>query len=125
MYCPNCFNNTLHIKSRGVMNIVINSKQMDAGRFLYNFNDDKEVFLKDLSTKLEEFFKWYSGFDNSEPITKIEITTADVGCESGCRLSPGGKFSVFDSNVLSVSDIAPILKKLGVKYQLEIEIVSQ
>ena len=36
MYCPKCFNDSLSLCGHGVVNIIINGKQMDAGRFLYN-----------------------------------------------------------------------------------------
>lgn len=124
MYCPKCLNNSLHINSRGVMNIIINGKQMDAGRFLYNFDKDKATFLKDLNTKLEEFFKWYSNFTNTSPITKIEICSSDVVCDNKCAIPISNKFSVIDS-VISARELKGMLDKLGQKYNLEIEFTSE
>ncbi len=124
MYCPVCLNNTLYIKSRGVMNIVVNGKQMDSGRFLYDFERDRSHFISDLSTKLEEFFKWYSNFQNIETITKVEISTIDVSCESGCHMPPATKYSVFDGNQLKKVEVGKILSSLGKKYNLEIELID-
>ena len=124
MYCPSCLNNTLYLKSRGVINIIVNGKQMDSGRFLYNFEKEKSVFLADLKEKLEEFFKWYSNFTNTDPITRIEINTLDAACDNGCRTAPGIRYSVFESNLLSLNEIRPILDELGKKHGLEIEIVT-
>lgn len=124
MYCPSCLNNTLYLKPRGVMNIIVNGKQMDSGRFLYNFEKEKSVFINDLKDKLEEFFKWYSNFTNTDPITRVEINTLDAACDNGCRHTPGLRFSIFDSNLLSLAEVKPILDDLGKKHNLEIEIVT-
>ena len=52
MYCPKCYNNSLSMASRGVVDIIINGKQMDAGRFLYNINkESKFKFLKNVLLK--------------------------------------------------------------------------
>lgn len=123
MYCPKCFNNSLHINSRGVMHIIINGKQMDAGRFLFNFEKDKSTFIKDLKVKLEEFFKWYSGFQNIEAITKMEICTNDVSCDSKCSISLNNKFSVVNE-AISQKELNIILAKYSEIYGLEIELVS-
>ncbi|EQC48736.1 hypothetical protein [Bacteriovorax sp. DB6_IX] len=122
MYCPKCMNNSLHVNSRGVMHIIVNGKQMDAGRFLYHLDDSEVQFYNDLSAKLEEFFKWYSGFQNVESITKVEIATSDVSCDNKCRLPLNNKFSVVD-NVIPVKKLKEILENLGTKYKLSIEIV--
>ena len=74
--------------------------------------------------KLEEFFKWYSNFTNTDPITRVEINTIDAACDNGCRHTPGLKFSIFDSNLLSLAEVKPILDDLGKKHSLEIEIVT-
>ena len=123
MYCPKCMNNSLHVNSRGVMNILVNGKQMDAGRFLYNIDSGEEKFYKDLKDELEEFFKWYSNFQNVESITKIEIATSDVTCDSKCKLPLNNKFSVIDAIIPSAT-LKVILSELGEKYGLNIELVN-
>lgn len=122
MYCPKCLNNSLHVNSRGVMHIIINGKQMDAGRFLYNFDKDKTSFLRDLQQKLEEFFKWYSNFQNVEPITRIEICTSDVICENKCPIPINHRFSIINE-VVSSKEVQKELMKYAQKYNMEIELV--
>ena len=120
MYCPKCFNNSLHINSRGVMQIIINDRQMDAGRFLYDLENERQ-FKFDLQSKLEEFFKWYSGFQNAEEISKIEICTSDVSCDYKCAIPLITKFSVIDS-VIPKKDLMNSLSNLGQKYKLDIKL---
>lgn len=122
MYCPKCMNNSLHVNSRGVMHIIVNGKQMDAGRFLYHLDKGEDEFYKDLKSKLEEFFKWYSGFQNVESITKVEIATSDVTCENKCKLPINNKFSVIDA-VIPVKNLKAVLEDLGGQYGLTIHLV--
>ena len=123
MYCPKCLNNSLHINSRGVMHIIVNGKQMDAGRFLYNLDKDKGQFFKDLTVKLEEFFQWYSNFQNVQTITKIEISTSDVACDDRCHIPINNRFSIVDE-VISSKEITKILDKLGESYSLEVQLIN-
>lgn len=95
MYCPSCFNDSLFIKPKGVIEVKINGKQMDTGRFLFNLSDSKkqEVVI-DLFKKLNDFFKWYSSFKNADPIKKIELVTSDFRCDGGCIVSLDKTFSI-------------------------------
>ena len=50
-YCPSCFSNTKQMKISGIVHVVINDMQMDAGRILFNLKQDREIALKDLKEK--------------------------------------------------------------------------
>ncbi len=122
MYCPKCLNNTLRLSSRGVVNLVINGKQMDAGRFLYNTQSmDKRELLGELTQKIEEFFKWYSGFRNQSAIEVVEIITSDVQCEEGCNLPLNQRISIVDV-LISSKELRAILDRLGEKYSMNIQL---
>ncbi|EQC46550.1 hypothetical protein M900_2455 [Bacteriovorax sp. Seq25_V] len=96
---------------------------MDAGRFLFNFEKDKSTFVSDLETKLDEFFKWYSNFQNIDSITKIEICTSDVSCENKCSIPINNRFSVIDI-AISSKKLKEILDEHARKYGLEIHMIS-
>lgn len=122
MYCPKCLNNTLKLSSRGVVNLVINGKQMDAGRFLYNTQSmDKRELLSELTHKIEEFFKWYSGFRNRSAIEVVELITSDVQCDEGCTLPLNQRISIVDL-LISTKDLREILNAMGEKYNMTIEL---
>ena len=122
MYCPKCLNNTLRLSSRGVINLIINGKQMDAGRFLYNIQSmDKREILAELSLKIEEFFKWYSNFRNQTAIEVVELITSDMQCEEGCNLPLNHRISIVDV-LISSKDLSAILGRLAEKYDMQIEI---
>lgn len=122
MYCPKCMNPSLQLSSSGVVNVVINKKQMDAGRFLFNLNSHrKEQIIKDFENKLEEFFNWYASFQNPEPITQVSLTSGDFACENGCRLDINSKFSIVDV-LIPKKIILNKLNALGEKHRLQIRL---
>ncbi len=122
MYCPKCLNDTLSLCSRGVVHLIVNGKQMDAGRFLFNLSkEDAQDIQKAFKLKLEEFFIWYSNFKNKDPITRIEVCSGDFRCESGCRIDVNSRFSVI--NVLIPKKVVvQYLDELGQKYSLRVEL---
>ena len=120
MYCPKCLNETLFIKPKGVIDIFINGKKRDNGRFLYNIQEsEKEQLVADFKLKCEEFFKWYSQFNNQDPIEYVELLTVDVKCENSCKFSPLERFSAVDI-IVKRSLIEEILTELGEKYKMRI-----
>tara|TARA_R110000868_G_scaffold80095_9_gene227881 strand:+ start:1744 stop:2121 length:378 start_codon:yes stop_codon:yes gene_type:complete len=123
MYCPKCLNNTLSISSKGVINITINGKQMDAGRFLFNLeSQEKKQQLKPaLKVKLQEFFKWYSSFQNKAPITFVSIDTSDMRCEEGCGISAKSRFSVIDV-LIPKAELLELLAVEAKCYGIEIQL---
>lgn len=122
MYCPICFNDTLALKKSGVVHLIINGKQMDAGRFLFNRELERpDVILKDFATKIEDFFKWYSSFQNQLPITEVYISSSDYECMKSCRIPMSNKFSIVDT-LIPLEDINGVLNKMAEKYNLTIEL---
>jgi len=122
MYCPTCFNNSLHFDDKGVIDIIINRKQMDAGRIIYNLDpSERQKMLTEFAKKLDEFFKWYSNFQNKEPLCHVELVTSAVKCDSGCKIPTNLKTSVIDS-IIPSSLIRDEFGRLGQKYNLEIEL---
>lgn len=122
MYCPKCFNDSLYIKPKGVVHLIINGKQMDAGRFLFNQDESKkEYIVDDFTLKIREFFSWYSNFQNKQPIEVVEICTGDVKCESGCHIDLNLKFSVI-GDILPRKVVSDIMDKMSKKYNIKTEL---
>lgn len=122
MYCPKCLNNTLAINSRGVVHLMINGKKMDSGRFLFNFGEmTKTEFLDTFTEKIESFFKWYSNFQNQEPIAVVELYTSDLTCEDGCIIPIEHYVSVIDI-LIKKDTLLKILSEAAESYQMTIEL---
>ncbi len=121
-YCPKCLNDSLSINSRGTIHVIVNGKQMDAGRFLFNVGkQDKEQIKNDLEEKLADFFKWYKEFHNKEPITKVDIVSSDFKCEKGCRLDMGYRSSV-NELLFSGKELKEILVRMSEKYKITLDL---
>ncbi len=122
MYCPKCLNESLYLCDHGVVNLIINNKQMDAGRFLYSMDDhSRDELIAALSLKIEEFFKWYSNFKNREDIEVVELCTSDVVCENKCSLGLNHRISIIDV-LISKNQLAELLAEIGNKYNMNIKI---
>lgn len=122
MYCPVCLNNSLKLTSRGVVHLIINGKQMDAGRFLFSIEKDKQKILQeDLEAKIEEFFVWYSSFQNRSVIELVELCSSDVVCENGCRIPVNKKLSVIDL-LINSTRLKQILLTMGGKYNIDVRL---
>jgi hypothetical protein len=122
MYCPICFNDTLALKKSGVVHLIINGKQMNAGRFLFNREQDKpDVILRIFASKLEDFLKWYSTFQNKLPITEVYISSSDFDCVKDCKIPISSKFSIIDI-LIPLVDINEVLTLMAKKYNLKIEL---
>ncbi len=122
MYCPECLNETLKIMDSGVVYLSANGKQMDAGKFLYNLRTDGDKELaKKLHEKAENFFKWYSTFNNKTDITEFLLTTTNIMCLKDCVLKNGTKVSVINE-MFSQEHIEALLQELGKKYKIGIDV---
>lgn len=122
MHCPKCFNDSLRMATRGVVHIIVNGMQMDTGRFLYNLGkESQEEVNENFKDKLEEFFKWYSNFQNKDPIKVIELLSSDFSCDEKCRLDLGMRFSVLGI-LLPYEDVDQMIQDLGKKYRMTIQL---
>lgn len=124
MYCPVCFNDTLKLKSSGVIQLIINGKQMDAGRFLYSTGEQRSEMVNQARRKIEDFFKWYSNFKNQEPIQKVQMLCGDITCDSGCRIPLGIKVSVVGI-LFTTEEVRQTLDQMAKKYNMVIELVQE
>jgi hypothetical protein len=110
------------MNSKGVVDITINGKKRDSGRFIfYTAASERPAMMADFETKCEEFFQWYSNFQNKDPVHRLELTTSDVKCENGCRFSAMDKFSAVD-NIIDSKTIREVVDKYAQKYNIKVEL---
>lgn len=121
-YCPQCLNSSLFLKERGVVDLLINGKQMDSGRFLFNVTKSSraEVY-RELYKKIDEFFSWYVEFRNKVPIENVELCSADFKCES-CGFGPTIKQRQTIIDVLVPKKVVEdYMKELAANYKVELK----
>ncbi len=122
MYCPECLNDSLYLSSRGSIKIIVNGKQMDSGRILFNIEkDEHEEMVEELKKGFEKFFKWYANFENKDPILQVALLTKEMNCDNNCHFGPNQQFSVV--NILIRPEVVrDIVEELANKYKIETKI---
>ena len=124
MYCPVCFQNTMKIRSSGVIKLSFNGKSRNTSLFTYNLQKETQEQLDaKLREKIVDFFSFYSEFNNKTPIKTFEAYSADFMCTNGCKID------VMNTKVSVVPIVYPaqvvknMLKEEGKKFGIDIEVV--
>ena len=120
IYCPICFNDSLHLKDSGKINVYFNGRLNESAQCLFNLETSKVEELENKVTEiLTQYFKWYSGFQNREPVKSIEIVSIDYKCDHGCVIPADSKISVV--GVIFTDDFYKnIIRDLAQAYSLEL-----
>ena len=123
MYCPVCFQNTLKIRSNGVVKLAFNGKSRATSLFTYNLQKEtQEQLLAKLREKVVDFFSFYSEFNNKTPIKSFEAFSGDYQCTNSCKIDMmNTKVSVV--GVIYVPTVVKaLLVEEGKKFGIEIEV---
>lgn len=122
MYCPVCFQNTMKIKSNGVVKLAFNGKSKNSSLYTYNLQKEtQEQLLAKLREKVVDFFSFYSEFQNKTPIKTFEAYSSDFMCISGCKIDMvNTKVSVVGV-IYTVPEVKAILEEEGKKFGITIE----
>lgn len=123
MYCPVCFQNTMKIRSNGVVKLAFNNKSRNTSLYTYNLQKEtQEQLLAKLREKVVDFFSFYSEFNNKSPIKTFECYSGDFLCTNNCKIDLlNTKVSVVGL-IYSVADVKALLLTEGKKFGIEIEV---
>jgi hypothetical protein len=122
MYCPICFNDTLKISSSGVVKFTFNGKSKSTSQMFYNLAQDKDIdLLKKLNEVVEDYFSYYSNFQNKDPIKYIEAFSIDFKCSQKCVIDLSNKVNVIGV-LFSLQEIKQAVVELGKKYQVPLDL---
>jgi hypothetical protein len=125
MYCPICFNDTLKIRSSGVIKLTFDGLAKNTSQYTYNLKTDDSKRLKfKLKEKIEEFCKWYGDFQNKSPIKRLQLFSADFQCSNNCSLSLDNRMTVVGP-IYYAEDVVRILKEQGKKYKIHVEVTEE
>jgi hypothetical protein len=121
MYCPVCFNDTLKIASSGVVKLSFNSKAKATSQFYYNLAQDKnEDIIEKLYAVIKDYFVYYSGFQNKDPIEFVDAYSIDFKCSNKCVIDINHKVNVVGL-LFSQNEFKENLQKLAIKYDIPID----
>lgn len=123
MYCPVCFQDTLKVKSNGVIKLAFNGKSRNNSLFTYNIQKEtNEQLVAKLREKIVDFFSFYSEFNNKLPIKTFEAYSSDFLCSNGCKIDMvNTKLSVVGV-IYKVSEVKALLNEEGKKFNIMIEV---
>lgn len=122
MYCPKCLNDTLKVASSGVVKLTFNGKSKSTSQFFYNLSQDTEQeILEKLENVLEDYFKYYSNFQNQSLIDSIEATSIDFKCSQGCILTVSHKVNVI-SLIFTMDNLKALATKQALKYNVPLKL---
>lgn len=123
MYCPVCFQDTLKVKSNGVIKLAFNGKSRNNSLFTYNIQKEtNEQLVAKLREKIVDFFSFYSEFNNKLPIKTFEAYSSDFLCSNGCKIDMvNTKLSVVGV-IYKVSEVKALLNEEGKKFSIMIEV---
>lgn len=123
MYCPVCFQNTMKIRSNGVVKLSFNSKSRNTSLYTYNLQKEtQEQLLLKLREKIIDFFSFYSEFKNKTPIKTFECYSGDFLCTNNCKIDMlNTKVSVVGV-IYSVAEVKALLQEEGKKFGIDIEV---
>ncbi len=123
MYCPVCFQDTMKIRSSGVIKLSFNGKSRNTSLYTYNLQKDTpEQLDAKLRDKIVDFLSFYAEFNNKIPIKVFELYSADFMCSNRCKID------VMHTKVSVVGILYPrpvvkaILTEEAKKFGIEIEV---
>ena len=122
MYCPICFNDTLKVASSGVVKVTFNGKAKATSQFFYNLKQDKpQELLKKVRAVISEYFEWYATFQNKDPLKKIEMTSCDFLCSTGCKLNITHRLNIIGL-IISKQDIIDMLESEATRFNIPLKL---
>ena len=121
MYCPICFNDTLKIAYSGVVKMTFNGKSKSTSQFYFNLKEDSEIKTSEkLQATIEEYFEYYSNFQNKIPIKEIEAYSIDFKCSNKCAISMSNKMSVINL-VFHAKTLSLALEAAAKKFEIALD----
>ena len=122
MYCPICFNDTLKVASSGVVKVTFDGKAKSTSQFLYNLKQDKpQELLKKVRSVISEYFEWYATFQNKDAIKKVEMTSCDFKCSTGCKLNTSHRLNIIGL-IVSKDDVLDMLTSEGARFDIPLKL---
>lgn len=95
MYCPKCFDLSLNVADSGVLHVSVNDIKRDTGQVLFNTGRESKAQIgANILKTFDDFFKWYAGLQNHEPIHSVHVFTSSCRCQNGCVLPASAQIDV-------------------------------
>lgn len=122
MYCPVCFNSTLLPASNGVIKVTFNGKSKATSQLFYNTAEESaEDIYEKVRLVAQDYFCWYSEFQNQDTITNVSFYSADFVCKNKCKLTNQHRLNMVGT-FLDPKLIYEIINTEGKKFNIKIDL---
>ena len=122
MYCPVCFNDTLKVASSGVVKVTFDGKAKATSQFFYNLKQDKpQELMKKIRNVISEYFEWYATFQNIDAIKKVEMTSCDFICSTGCKLNVSHRLNIVGL-IITKEDLTDMLESEATRNKIPLKL---
>ena len=123
LICPVCFENSLELEPRGVVEIVLNRRHLEKGRLLFNQMKEEQdpQFKQDLIDRLAEYFAWRTKLKHPTPIRSFNLYSTSFHCIHRYKIDLRYRFSVIDL-LISTAEVRSILEMLTKEYNIDLTI---
>ncbi len=121
MYCPVCFNSSLMLRKQGIVQVLIDGRPRNASKFLFNTDKEtKEEMIENLKDKVDEYYKWYCGFQNKTNEVKIGLFSGDYICMENYCVIPSNTTLNVVGTLFDKDETLALVQKIGTKYKLSV-----
>ena len=101
-----------------------NSKAKSTSQFFYDLRrETQEEINKKFRSVIEEYFAWYSEFQNKDPITEVKLYSADFVCSNRCSNAGTAQHSVVDLIIPKKHALLTLIE-CAEKFQIELKLTS-
>lgn len=98
--------------------MTFDGKSKSTSQFFFNLKEDSEQKTSEkLNHVIEDYFEYYSNFQNKEPIKEVEAFSVDFKCSNKCGMSFANKISVINL-VFHQKTLSLLLESAAKKYNL-------
>lgn len=101
--------------------MTFNGKYKATSQFFFNLKEDGELKVADkLRKTIEEYFEYYSQFQNITPIKEVEAYSIDFKCSNRCAIKVSNKMTVINL-IFSLKTLQIELESAAKKFQIELD----
>ena len=101
--------------------MTFNGKSKSTSQFYFNLKEDSEIKTSEkLQATIEEYFEYYSNFQNKIPIKEIEAYSIDFKCSNKCAISMSNKMSVINL-VFHAKTLSLALEAAAKKFEIALD----
>ena len=100
--------------------MTFDGKSKSTSQFFFNLKEDSETKTSEkLQHAIDDYFEYYSDFQNKEIIKEVEAYSLDFRCSNKCAITSSNKLSVVNL-VFHAKTLAMCIEASSKKFDIEV-----